>query len=274
MAEHDPADLVDHYSRDGGALAAILAALTDAGIDVAQPPIPAEALSGADEFHLGGAAATAALVEDLGLAPHDRVLDVGCGAGGPARSMARLAGCEVTGVDLTPGFVDAATELSRLAGLAGTTSFLVGDAAELGLPEASFDVATMFHVGMNLPDKAAVFAAVRRLLQPGGRFAVYDIMLTGEGELEFPVPWSSSPDTSHLATPDEYVAALTDAGFEVGEPVSRRQLVVDALARAAAEPPTVNLVHLMGPEFPTMIGNLGAAFRDGIVTPIQLIARR
>jgi hypothetical protein len=47
-----------------------------------------------------------------------------------------------------------------------------------------------------------------------------------------------------------------------------------ALARAAANPPAVSLVHLMGPRFPTMIGNLRAALVDGTVSPVQITARR
>ncbi|MEM8906043.1 MAG: class I SAM-dependent methyltransferase, partial [Actinomycetota bacterium] len=202
----------------------------------------------------------------------DVVLDVGCGVGGPARAMAASVGCTVAGVDLTPSFVDAATTLSALTGHGDDTSFRVGDATALGAADGTYSAATMFHVGMNLPDKTAVFGEVHRVLRPGGRFAVYDIMRTGPGQLSYPLPWSASPATSHLATPDEYVMALTSAGFSVGAPVDHRELVAAALERTAAHPPAVTLVHLMGPDFPTMIGNLAAAFQAGTVTPIRIVA--
>ena len=63
-------------------------------------------IAGADEFHVGGAEATAALVEQLGITPELHVLDVGTGVGGPARHVAHRYECRVTGVDLTPEFVE------------------------------------------------------------------------------------------------------------------------------------------------------------------------
>lgn len=263
--------LIAHYGRGVGAYDAIVGALAATGTDL-DGTVQATALSGADEFHLGGATATAAIIEALGLDAGHRVLDVGCGVGGPARSMAGAAGCRVTGVDLTPSFVETAQRLSRLTGLDETTHFRVGDAGRLEDGDGTYDVATMFHVGMNLPDKVAVFTEVRRVLRPGGRFAIYDIMRTADGDLTFPVPWSSVPETSHLATAGGYADALSAAGFVASQPVDRRALVISVLERTAANPPSVNLGHLMGPSFPEMIGNLVAAFRSGVVSPIQIVA--
>ena len=202
MADGSSSSLIEHYGRDGSAYDSIVAALATAGVDVDEPVAP-EALSGADEFHLGGAVATAAVVESLELGSEDRVLDVGCGVGGPARSLAGAAGCHVVGVDLTPSFVEAARRLSDLTGLGRRTEFRVGDATRLDDADATYDVATMFHVGMNLPDKRSVFAEIRRVLRPGGRFAVYDIMRTAPGDLDYPVPWSATAATSHLGSPDD-----------------------------------------------------------------------
>jgi SAM-dependent methyltransferase len=90
------------------------------------------------------------------------------------------------------------------------------EAAEgMAVPEAGFDVATMLHVGMNIADKAGVFAAVRRALKPGGVFAVYDLMLVGEGEIAFPMPWSSVAESSFVEGPGAYRAALAGAGFDL-----------------------------------------------------------
>ena len=100
----------DHYTRVPDLAEVILAAYGDADIGV-------DDLAPVDEFHLGGAVATAALIADLELAADDHVLDIGCGIGGPARRMAAVSGCRVTGVDLTATFVDAATALSARVGL-------------------------------------------------------------------------------------------------------------------------------------------------------------
>ena len=261
-------NLQEHYSQDG-LIARILDQLTSAGIDV--EALSSADLSGVDEFHLGGARATAALLNDLQLADDARVIDVGCGIGGAARQLAAGSQRHVTGIDLTPDFIELATELG--ARTRANTTFEVGNATELGFDDDHFDAATMFHVGMNIEDKPALFAELARVVRPGGVVAVYDIMRIGDGDVTFPVPWSSAPATSHVATPEDYLAALTAAGLHPSDPVDRRPLVREALAAAAADPPPVNLSHLMGPEWPAMFSNLRAALGAGVVAPMQIVAR-
>ena len=157
-------DLVEHYGRDGSAYDTIVAALTAAGITPVDGAVPPEAISGADEFHLGGAPATAAAIDALGVGRGGRVLDVGSGVGGPARSIARLTGAAVTGVDLTPAFVATAARLSRLVGMDDVTTFRIGDAGRIGDGDATYDGATMFHVGAQsqMLEKAGGGAGLRK----------------------------------------------------------------------------------------------------------------
>lgn len=263
--------LAEHYGQSD-LVERILNQLADAGLDVTA--LTPGQLSGVDEFHLGGGMATAALLEDLHLANDACVLDVGCGVGGAARQLAVGSKRHITGVDLTPDFIELATELSARTGLAARTSFEVGNATALAFEDDSFDAATMFHVGMNIEDKASVFAELARIVRPGGAIAVYDIMRIDEGDVAFPVPWSSSPTTSHLATPDQYVAAMRSAGLTTTAPVDRTAMVGEALAAASANPPPANLSHLMGEDWPAMFGNLRTALGAGVVAPIQIVAHR
>lgn len=262
--------LGEHYGQDS-LIPRILGQLADAGIDLEALTIGD--LSGVDEFHLGGGTATAALLADLQLPDDARVLDVGCGIGGAARQLAANSQRQVTGIDLTPDFIELATDLSARTGLSTNTTFEVADATELAFEDNSFDAVTMFHVGMNIADKAGLFAELARVVRPGGAIAVYDIMRIDEGDVSFPVPWSSTPTTSHLATPEDYLAALTSAGLNPSAPVDRRSLVGEALAAAATDPPPVNLSHLMGTDWPTMFTNLRAALGAGILAPTQIVAR-
>jgi len=124
-------------------------------------------------------------------------------------------GCDVTGVDLTPEFCEVATAMSEWTGLAGRTRFQVGDATSTGLPDASFDAVLTVHVAMNIPDKAALYAEARRVLRPGGRFVVYDVLQGEGGEVRYPVPWAADASTSFLATPEETRDLLARAGFDV-----------------------------------------------------------
>ena len=200
------------------------------------------------------------------------MLDVGCGIGGPARTLARTLGCRVTGVDLTDAFVETAAALSRLVGATGTT-FQTADATGLPFDDGAFDAATLIHVGMNIPDKPALLRELARVTRVGGPVAVYDIMRVGEGELRFPLPWATSPATSHLASPEAYAAAMRSGGLTPEPLTDRSPLVWGALAKTSAVPPQVHLGHLMGEAWPTMFANLRAALEAGVVAPVELVGR-
>ena len=261
--------VVDHYGQ-GHPKERIEAELIARGFDL--DGLRPDDLSGVDEFHLGGHLATAELVTSVRPTPGGEILDVGSGIGGVARSVAAATGCRVHGVDLTPAFVETATWLSELVGFADCTVFEVGDASALDFDDDRFSAATLVHVGMNIEHKASVFAEIGRVLAPGSSLHVYDLMRISVGELTYPVPWSTDASTSFLERPSDYVSALESAGFEVGEAVDRTGVVREALAAAAADPPPVNLAHLMGDNWSTMFGNLRSAVGAGVVAPIEIIA--
>ncbi|MGK7869438.1 class I SAM-dependent methyltransferase [Falsiroseomonas sp. E2-1-a20] len=137
----------------------------------------------------------------MGLRPGLSLLDVGCGIG---RHLARAHGCRVTGVDLTEAYVAVAEALTRRVGLQGAISFRHGSALALPFTDGAFDGAYMLHVGMNVPDRSALFAGVRRVLRPGAVFAVHDVMRLAPGALDFPLPWTSGPEASFVESPAAY----------------------------------------------------------------------
>ncbi len=268
----DPSALETHYGRNASLVPGILDALAAAGHDI--HALESTALSGADEFHLGGRLATLAVLDVLRDEPPTTVLDIGCGIGGSARTIVTEFGARTIGVDLTPSFVAAATALTERVGLGNLASFVVGDALDLDQPDAAFDLVTLFHVGMNIADKPGLFSQVERVLRPNGRVLVYDIMRVAPGALELPLPWASSNDHQQLAEVHHYLDALRGAGLEPGEPVDHRPIVGEALRRAADAPPPVNLSHLMGPDFAEMFANLRSAVGGGLVAPTQIVARK
>ena len=263
---------VDRHYRQDGLTARIQHELARCGYDLSE--LRPGDLAGVDEFHLGGRAATDALLGGLGLSRESRILDVGCGIGGAARTVASTIGCSVTGVDLTNDFVETATDLSVAVGMDDTTTFTPGDALDLPFGDGEFDAVLMLHVGMNISDKVALMAELARVLRSGGTLVVYDIMRVGEGEMAFPVPWASGPSTSFLAAPLDYRDAMFAAGLEPGTAVDRLDLVRSALKAASRNPPPVNLSHLMGEGWPTMFANLVAALDAGVVSPTEIVARR
>ena len=180
---------------------------------------------------------------------------MGSGLGGPARLFARQYGCSVIGLDLTPEYVSVAARLTELVGLQDRAEFRVGSALELPFAGSSFDRATLLHVGMNIPDKERLCREVYRVLKPGGLLGVYDVMRTGEEEIEFPVPWAATKATSFVETPQRYREALESAGFEVISERDRRETGAEFFRQmkariAASGPPPLGLHVLMGQDAP------------------------
>lgn len=255
----------------------IVEALRASGLDPHN--LKPDDLAPIDEFHMGGRAATAAVAEALALQPAMYVLDIGCGLGGSARYFAREARCQVTGVDLTPDYVEAATALTRLVGLAGLVDFRMASAVDLPFPPESFDAASLIHVGMNVPDKARLCAEAARVLRPGGRFAIYDVMRVGPGDIAYPTAWAAGPDTSFLADPAHYREVLVTAGFTVTIERNQRDLALDVFRRfrdrvAERGRPPLGLHLLMGPDAATKAANMVAALEEGVIAPILMVAVR
>ena len=202
-----------HYRGRGSLADKIASDLRDAGMEPNE--LHPSDLESIDEFHFRGRKATLQLLEKMQLAPASRVLDIGSGLGGVARTMAVEAGLHVTGVDLTPEFCDAANVISQWVNLNEKTKFLQGDATNLPFPKDHFDGAVTVHVAMNIVDKFAVYSEARRVLIPGARFGIYDILQGEGGDVLYPAPWASEPSISHLATPEEMSAHLLAAGFNI-----------------------------------------------------------
>ena len=141
-----------------------------------------------DEFPVGGLEVTRELANQMELHPGLRLLDAGTGIGGPARHFAEEHGCKVTGVDLTEEFIEVAKNLTRIAELDRLVEFRQASALALPFEPETFDGAYMIQAGMNIADKAGVCRQVRRVLKPGGLFAVFDIVRTGDGAIRYPVP--------------------------------------------------------------------------------------
>ncbi len=265
-----------HYARRD-LETVILEALRASGID--PDTLKPDDLAAIDEFHMGGRAATAALAKGLALQPAMQVLDIGCGLGGAARYFARQNGCRVTGVDLTPDYVDAATALTRRVGLAGQVNFQAASALDLPFAPGRFDAATLIHVGMYVPDKGRLCTEAARVLRPGGRFAVYDVMRVGMGEIAYPTAWAAGPTTSFMAEPAVYRDALAAAGLSVMAEQDQRDLALNVFrrfqARVSAEGlPPLGLHLLMGPDAAIKVANMVAALEGGVIAPTLIVAHR
>ena len=210
----------------------------------------------------------------------NHVLDVGCGVGGTSRFVASRFGCRVTGIDLTPEFVSTGQTLCDWVGLTGQVTLTQGDATAMPFCDENFDAAFMLHVGMNITNKTGLFAEVNRLIKPGAVFGVYDVMQTSDETLTYPVPWSGGPDTSALATREQYIEALEQAGFDLVRIRNRREFAAEFFAEtrrrmeeAGGSPPLG--VHIaMGESAPAKISNMVENIASGRVSPVEIIASK
>jgi ubiquinone/menaquinone biosynthesis C-methylase UbiE len=268
-------NVASHYTR-GNLEQAILAAIATTRPGSAK--LSTGDLVALDEFHVGGIEATRELADQMQLSHGMRVLDVGCGIGGPARYFAEDRRCHVTGVDLTKEFVDVARRLTQMVGLSGTTEFHQADARTLSFANASFDRAYMIHVGMNIADKTAVYREVGRVLKPDGIFAVFDVVRASDGEISYPMPWANSAETSFVSDLNQYHHALEASGFKIERQRHRGQFSIEFTERAMARtaqsgPPALGLQLLMGEKTPLMLKNVLIGMKQGVLEPIEILAR-
>jgi ubiquinone/menaquinone biosynthesis C-methylase UbiE len=252
----DPwADIDRHYGR-GGLLERVLTALAEAGKDIERLSI--DDLAPIDELHSRRRAATVELTRLLAPRSGDRVIDVGSGIGGPARYLARACGCRVDGIDATAEFVTVATELTRRVGLSDQVRFRHGSALALPFPDARFDIAWTQNVAMNIADRPRFYAELYRVLRPGGRLGLQDVVQGPGGAVIYPVVWADEPALSFLRTADETRTLLEAAGFTVREWHDNTEAAIteaDAARHAAPPHPHLGVQLVVGERFGEKLRN-------------------
>ncbi|MEM6845735.1 MAG: methyltransferase domain-containing protein [Bacteroidota bacterium] len=174
-----------------------------------QKRITRKDLADMDEMHLQGAAVSEYLANKLNISRQSKVLDVGCGIGGPCRMLADEYECSVIGIDRIPQFIQTARVLTKMMGLSCEVSFLKANALRLPFENASFNIVWTQHILMNIANKARFFSEIRRVLKPGGRFLYYDIFSTGQDGIRYPLLWAENASENHLYAHDE-VASYFD----------------------------------------------------------------
>ncbi|MEQ8968094.1 MAG: class I SAM-dependent methyltransferase [Azospirillaceae bacterium] len=258
----------------------ILRALAAAGLS--DDPPSADDLRAVDEFHIRGRAATDALAEAAGISAGDRVLDAGCGLGGPARRLAAVHGALILGTDLSERYVRAASTLTVRVGLGERCRFAVADSTALPVAGGAVDVVWSQHATMAIADKDAVVREWRRALGPGGRLALYEIVAGPGGPPHLPAPWAETAAESFLEPESALVDRLARAGFAITHRRDdtdaatawfARQATRPAERGTAEKPPPVGLHLVLGPVFTSMAANQARNLAENRTRVIEIVAR-
>jgi ubiquinone/menaquinone biosynthesis C-methylase UbiE len=232
-----------------------------------------------DQFHTGGKHATRQLAERAGLHAGQSVLDAGGGIGGPARTLAALYGCAVTVLDSTEAYCQAGAILTALTGLSDRVTFRHGNALDMPFADGSFDVVWTQHATMNVDDKERLFAEAFRVLRPGGRLVLHEIMAGPVRPVHFPVPWARDATMSYLRPAGEIRSLLATTAFVevVWDDVTASSLAWFEARNGGpvpSGPSQLGLHLLLGPEFREMGQNMLRNLAEGRIAVVQAILDR
>ena len=266
-------DVVRHYGETGIG-DRILAALAEEGIDTNSLTIAD--LATIDQFHTRGLPATREQAEMVAPDADTHVLDIGCSVGGPARFLAETYGCRVTGIDLTAEYIEAAEMLSRRCGLDGLTEFRTANALDLPFDDSTFDLAWTQNVSMNIPDKAAFYAGIFRVLKPGGKLSSSEVAIGTAGDPVYPLPWAREASINFVASPGEMKSAVEAAGFRI---LDWRDTTAEAVAvfqnpNQTARRGKLGVGLVAGADFGERSANLANAMAEGRFVSVLFVAER
>ncbi len=224
-------------------------------------------LNAVDEFHIRGAEVSRELAASINIEGL-KVLDVGCGLGGPSRMLADEFNCNVTGIDISREFVRTAQKLSELVHLENCTNFIYGNALQLPFKHKEFDVVWTQHVQMNIEDKNKFYSEIKRVLTNNGIFMYYDIFKTGKEKINYPMPWADVSAISFLSTHEKVQCILVSLGFKEIQNTNQTEKGIAYFEKLLANvkkngPPKLGLNVIMGSTITVKISNLLKSLKEG-----------
>jgi sterol 24-C-methyltransferase len=172
----------------------------------------------------------------MGIQENWRVLDVGCGVGGPAREMIKFTGANIVGLNNNDYQIERSLKYAKKEGIADKWSAVKGDFMQMSFPENSFDAVYAIEATVHAPSLQGVYEQIFKVLKPGGVFGVYEWLMTDnyDNDSELPVlpkPYILQTDTNLPADPEHREIRL---GIEQGDGISNMVKVSEGLAAIKA----------------------------------------
>ncbi|KAK3191970.1 Delta(24)-sterol C-methyltransferase [Lecanicillium sp. MT-2017a] len=161
------------------------------------------------------------LASQIGIKSGMKVLDVGCGVGGPAREIVKFTGCHVTGLNINEYQVQRARHYAKKEGLSDKLDFVQADFMSLPFPDNSFDAVYSIEATVHAPQLKDVYSEIRRVLKPGGVFGVYEWLMTDafdNDNLEhrrIRLDIEQGDGIAQMVKVADGLAAMRDAGLEL-----------------------------------------------------------
>ena len=159
----------------------------------------------------------------MGIPEGGRVLDVGCGVGGPAREIAKFTGASIVGLNNNDYQIERATRYAAKEGLSEQLGFVKGDFMQMSFPDDCFDAVYAIEATVHAPSLEGIYSEIFRVLKPGGVFGVYEWLMT---------------DAYDNANPAHREIRL---GIEQGNGISNMEMVAVALKAMQAAGFTLEL---------------------------------
>ncbi|KAL2117725.1 hypothetical protein VTJ04DRAFT_7385 [Mycothermus thermophilus] len=161
------------------------------------------------------------LAMKIGIQPGMKVLDVGCGVGGPAREIAKFTDCHITGLNNNDYQIERARRYAVREGLDGQLKFVKGDFMQMSFPDNSFDAVYAIEATVHAPKLEGVYGEIYRVLKPGGVFGVYEWLMTDKYDKNnvehraIRLAIEEGNGISNMVTVSEGLAAMKNVGFEL-----------------------------------------------------------
>ena len=252
----------------------ILLALREEGIDINS--LTSETLTPMDQFHTRGIKANKDLASLVTPTKSTHILDVGCGIGGPARYLASMYGCQVTGIDLTNRYIEAANMLTKLCHLDSLVNFSQANALNLPFNDNSFDIVWCQNVTMNIENKVAFYDEMSRVIVNGGYFVSTEMTTAINNSPYFPLPWARAPEINFLCSQIEMRAKIESSDLKIIKWKDTSQEAIKALTTKTIRTPKtkLSLSLIAGKDIDERIANAGLSLIDKHLSNVTIVAKK